>query len=107
MVWVRPGVLLVKESRLRPVSALMALDLPTLERPAKTISGTRGDGKSAGLPAEARNCAWENRCMARKAVNSNKITPFRSGAKNNESNARARRRAGFRWHCVRAAVGQA
>src|SRR5581483_9786012 len=36
--WVRPGVLEVRASALRPVSALMRLDLPTLERPAKAIS---------------------------------------------------------------------
>jgi hypothetical protein len=36
--WVRPGVCEVRASALRPVSALIRLDLPTLERPAKAIS---------------------------------------------------------------------
>src|SRR6185312_14632334 len=36
--WVRPGVFEVLASALRPVSALIRLDLPTLERPAKAIS---------------------------------------------------------------------
>src|SRR5271167_1569544 len=36
--WVRPGVLEVRASALRPVSALIRLDLPTLERPAKATS---------------------------------------------------------------------
>src|SRR6185369_8483318 len=35
--WVRPGVCEVRASALRPVSALIRLDLPTLERPAKAI----------------------------------------------------------------------
>ena len=48
MVCVRPGVLLVKARRLRPTMALIALDLPTFERPAKTISGGPGEGSSAG-----------------------------------------------------------
>src|SRR3954447_23584434 len=36
--WVRPGVCEVRASALRPVSALIRLDLPTLERPANAIS---------------------------------------------------------------------
>src|SRR5690242_15194041 len=36
--WVRPGVCEVRASALRLVSALMRLDLPTLERPANAIS---------------------------------------------------------------------
>ena len=53
----RPGVLLEKANRLRPASALIALDLPTLERPAKASSGPRSGGKSRGCAAESRNCA--------------------------------------------------
>src|ERR1700676_1384507 len=37
--WVRPGVFEVRASARRPVSALMSDDLPTLDRPAKAISG--------------------------------------------------------------------
>src|SRR3954468_13917970 len=36
--WVRPGVCEVRASALRPVSALIRLDLPTLERPANATS---------------------------------------------------------------------
>src|SRR5215467_5885885 len=36
--WVRPGVCEVRASALRLVSALIRLDLPTLERPANAIS---------------------------------------------------------------------
>src|ERR1700759_3886236 len=36
---VRPGVFEVRASALRPVSALIRLDLPTLDRPASAISG--------------------------------------------------------------------
>src|SRR5262245_60721030 len=60
MVCVRPGVLLVRARPLRPSSALIALDLPTLERPAKATSGGPGGGRSAGRPAAARNTACEN-----------------------------------------------
>ena len=41
MVWVRPGVLLVL-AILLPTSELIRLDLPTLERPTKAISGAPG-----------------------------------------------------------------
>src|SRR5437870_2446629 len=36
--WVRPGVCEVRASALRPVRALIRLDLPTLERPANATS---------------------------------------------------------------------
>jgi hypothetical protein len=60
MVWVRPGVLAVKARRLRPRIALIALDLPTLERPAKATSGGPGGGSWLDWLAAARNCACEN-----------------------------------------------
>src|SRR5262245_30846160 len=60
MVCVRPGVLLVNARRLRPRSALIALDLPTFERPANATSGGPAGGRSPGRPAAARNCACEN-----------------------------------------------
>src|ERR1700722_2387358 len=40
---------------LRPVSALMRLDLPTLERPANAISGRSGDGIAPSSAAPATN----------------------------------------------------
>ena len=45
--WVRPGVCEVRASALRPVSALIRLDLPTLERPAKAISTPRALGSDS------------------------------------------------------------
>src|SRR5262245_43980852 len=57
MSWVRPGVLLAKASRRRPVSALMALDLPAFERPAKAIPGAPGGGSSRGSCTEIVNVA--------------------------------------------------
>src|SRR5947209_7364285 len=45
--WVRPGVCEVRASALRPVSALIRLDLPTLERPANAISMPRIGGSTA------------------------------------------------------------
>src|SRR5919198_349936 len=74
MVCVRPGVLLVNASRFCPTSALIALDLPTFERPAKAISGGPGGGKSLTAPLEAMKLACENAFIGRE--NSNKIAPF-------------------------------
>src|SRR3954451_15768669 len=51
MVWVRPGVLLVL-AILLPTSELIKLDLPTLERPTKAISGALGGGNCLGSAAE-------------------------------------------------------
>src|SRR5262245_26883200 len=80
MVWVRPGVLLVRARPRRPASALMALDLPTLERPAKAISGGPSGGRSAGRAAARRNCACAKAWLAvPKGGNSNKIPPFVRG----------------------------
>jgi hypothetical protein len=45
MVCVRPGVPEVR-AIFSPMSALMSDDFPTLERPAKAISGTASVGKS-------------------------------------------------------------
>src|SRR6478736_8780053 len=54
--WVRPGVCEVRASALRPVSALIRLDLPTLERPAKAISSP-AIGGSVSVEGEAQmNC---------------------------------------------------
>src|SRR2546422_11194898 len=49
--WVRPGVCEVLARPLRLVSALMRLDLPTLERPAKAISLPFLEGREAAEPA--------------------------------------------------------
>ena len=54
--WVRPGVREVRASALRPVSALIRLDLPTLERPAKAISTPRIGGSEATELAAATKC---------------------------------------------------
>src|SRR5580704_6791448 len=49
--WVRPGVFEVRASARRPVSALIRLDLPTLERPANAISGALIGGTESSPPA--------------------------------------------------------
>src|SRR5262245_1548085 len=54
--WVRPGVREVRASACRPVSALIRLDLPTLDRPANAISTPRMGGSAASDPAAAANC---------------------------------------------------
>src|SRR3954469_4286046 len=54
--WVRPGVLEVRASACRPVSALIRLDLPTLERPANAISTPRIAGSEVSDPAAVENC---------------------------------------------------
>src|SRR3954451_23075227 len=51
--WVRPGVCEVRASALRPVSALMRLDLPTLERPANATS-MPAIGGSVSIEGEAQ-----------------------------------------------------
>ena len=51
--WVRPGVCEVRASARRPVSALIRLDLPTLERPANAISMPRIGGSAVDEPAAA------------------------------------------------------
>src|SRR5215471_12637043 len=53
---VRPGVCEMRASARRPVSALIRLDLPTLERPATAISMPRMRGSAAAAPAAAANC---------------------------------------------------
>src|ERR1700741_686412 len=68
MVWVRPGVLLVRARPLRPRRALMALDLPTFERPAKAISGGPAAGRSAGSAAASTNLDCENGFIRRAEI---------------------------------------
>src|SRR6187399_977520 len=54
--WVRPGVCEVRASPLRPVSALIRLDLPTLERPANATSMLAIGGR-VSIEGEAQtNC---------------------------------------------------
>jgi len=55
---VRPGVLLVRASARRWTMALMALDLPLLERPTKATSAPTSGGNCAGAAALIRNRAW-------------------------------------------------
>src|SRR5580698_8558409 len=53
---VRPGVLEVRANALRPVNALMRLDLPTLDRPANAISGAAIAGSDLSeLAAERKS----------------------------------------------------
>ena len=54
---VRPGVLLVNARRERFASALIALDLPEFDRPAKAISGGPGGGSCSSLATVSRNSA--------------------------------------------------
>src|SRR5688572_27815208 len=56
-----PGVLLVRASERRAVMALMALDLPALERPAKATSVPRSTGNCVGDAALKRNWACAKR----------------------------------------------
>src|SRR5438105_14747514 len=93
MVCVRPGVLLVRASALRPTRALIALDLPTFERPANAISGGPGGGKSAMRAAARRNAASAKADMAKRA-NSNRIAPFQIGSRGDEPRSGARACAG-------------
>src|SRR3974377_142622 len=59
--WVRPGVREMRASALRPVSALIKLDLPTLERPANAISAPRiGGSDTAEAAATTKRQSLEN-----------------------------------------------
>src|SRR5215813_3197914 len=59
--WVRPGVCDVLARPLRLASALMRLDLPTLERPTKAISSPRMTGSEAvELAAEMKRHSGAN-----------------------------------------------
>jgi hypothetical protein len=53
---VRPGVCEVRASALRPVSALISEDLPTLERPAKATSSPCIAGSVVEEAAAHMNC---------------------------------------------------
>src|SRR5437660_9684737 len=57
MVCVRPGLELTCAS-FEPISELSTLDLPTLERPRKAISGATGGGNLPASATEVTNCAW-------------------------------------------------
>src|SRR5690242_19261648 len=61
---VRPGVLLVRASPWRPRIALMALDLPAFERPAKATSAPRSAGNCPAAAALTRNFALGNAATA-------------------------------------------
>src|SRR5215831_19687449 len=71
---VRPGVLLVKASRDRLASALIALDLPEFERPANAISGGPAGGSCSSLATVSRysarwiGCANAGRMMGSRAM---------------------------------------
>src|ERR1700730_11845279 len=56
MLRVRPGVELVR-AILSPISVLITLDLPTLDRPRNATSGRLGAGKWSAPVADARNRA--------------------------------------------------
>src|SRR5260370_31387720 len=84
---VRPGVELVRAS-FAPTSALITLDLPTLERPRKAISGRLGAGKCDTSVAAARNrarilmsqCAMSRARFASRAnVTTQRRTETRAG----------------------------
>ena len=55
---VRPGVFAVRASERRPVSALIALDLPAFERPAKAASAPESAGKWLGCAALSNKAAF-------------------------------------------------
>ncbi len=66
--WVRPGVLLVRASLLRPVMALIALDLPTLDLPANATSLPLSSYQSRGRWAAPRYSAWRSNFVSQGTV---------------------------------------
>src|SRR3954468_7070427 len=84
--WVRPGVCEVRAKALRPVSAVIRLDLPTLERPAKAISMPRifgSDSSELAAVAKSHGCANKRRPASRSAdENSDAVlTAFKLGCR--------------------------
>src|SRR5690348_15648659 len=68
--WVRPGVCEVRASAFCPASALIRLDLPTLERPANAISMPRilgSDSSELAAVAKRHSCANRSRPFSRSA----------------------------------------
>src|ERR1700685_4148471 len=57
MLWVRPGVLLVRARPFTPVSALSSELLPTLERPANATSARSQRGQPSSANTEVTNSA--------------------------------------------------
>ena len=55
---VLPGVRLTRASAVRSVMALMALDLPAFDRPAKAISRPVSGASWCGSAALVRNVTW-------------------------------------------------
>src|SRR6185295_18364224 len=81
--WVRPGV---DEVRARPRTLsrqLMRLDLPTLERPRKAISGFKSRGQSSSLNALLRNSAVTTFIKGRSFTQRRKETQRRNGGSKN------------------------
>src|SRR5262245_57611608 len=79
--WVRPGVCDVRASALRPVSALIRLDLPTLERPAKAISWPRIGGNAGNEPAAQLNCQSPAKSLRPDSISSELEARGAAGAK--------------------------
>src|SRR5882672_1886832 len=69
--WVRPGVCEVRARPLRLVSALIRLDLPTLERPATAISTPFIAGSDSNDPAAEANCQSPANIFRPASVSSN------------------------------------
>src|SRR4030088_1975747 len=84
---VRPGVELVRAS-FAPTSALITLDLPTLERPRKAISGRLGAGKCDTSVAAARNRA---RILMSQCAMSRRDWQARKRTSRNNGGAKQRR----------------
>ena len=57
MAWVRPGVFETRAAAFRPRMALIALDFPTFDRPAKAISGRPVAGGDLGKEPRKRTPA--------------------------------------------------
>src|SRR6516165_1652020 len=98
--WVRPGVCEMRASARREVSALIRLDLPTLERPANAISTPRITGSAAAVPAAAAK-----RHSAANSLRPASISPDvklcvvipaeRSGAEREPESTKHRKRVGL------------
>src|SRR5258705_13482660 len=88
---VRPGVCDVRASARRPVSALIRLDLPTLERPAKAISTPRIGGSASTDPAAQANCQSPANSLRPASVSARVKEEARAGASSFMTTCRSHR----------------
>src|SRR4051812_26107956 len=93
--WVRPGVCEVRASAFLPVSALIRLDLPTLERPANAISWPRMRGRAGRETAAAMKVHSPANSLRPDSISARLNSKADAGAGPVMTPGRSRRRAAY------------